>query len=43
MDREMMCFQIEMLTNYNYEYLKSLSDEELEELYREKVEKVDEV
>lgn len=43
MDREMMCFQIEMLTNYSYEYLKSLLDEELEELYREKVEKVDEV
>lgn len=43
MDREMMCFQIEMLTNYNREYLESLSDEELEELYREKVERIDKV
>jgi len=43
MDREMMCFQIEMLTNYNREFLENLSDEELKELYREKVEKIDEV
>lgn len=43
MDREIMCFQIEMLTNYNREFLENLSDDELKELYREKVEKVDEV
>lgn len=43
MDREMMCFQIEMVTNFSREYLSNLTDKELEDLYREKVEKIDEV
>jgi hypothetical protein len=36
-ERDAMISVLEMRTNYSYAYLKSLSDEQLEKLYKERV------
>lgn len=38
MTRDEMTALLEMKSNYSYEYLQSLTREQLEKLYREKVE-----
>ncbi|WP_268903784.1 hypothetical protein [Heyndrickxia oleronia] len=41
MDRYTMAWQISLVTNFSDEYLLTLSTEELEKLYQEKVERYD--